>query len=152
MRRQADAPFAIPYSKISSGPMGSFAPSFASNSTVPLSRHFRLCHWPSQYPPHPAPYRWCPSAELRISRLQRNLGFSLALAVSSSSIFLSITILYLLTGKHKTFYSSTSILGGTIPVAQRRACLLPFPLSSWGGPMAGPITIDTSTKVAFFLG
>ena len=111
--------------------MGSYPPpSFASNSTVPLSRHFRLCHWPSQYPPHPAPYRWCPSAELRISRLQRNLGFSLT--VSSSSIFLSITILYLLTGKHKIFYSSTSILGGTIPTAQRRACLLPFPLSQPG--------------------
>ena len=49
-----------------------------------------------------------------------------------SSIFLSKTILYLLTGKHKIFYSPTSILGGTFSTVQRRACLLPFPLSQSG--------------------
>jgi len=56
----------------------------------------------------------------------------LGLGRSSSSIFLSITILYLLTGKHRIFYSPTSILGGTFSIVQRRACLLPFPLSQSG--------------------
>ena len=42
------------------------------------------------------------------------------------------TMLYLLTGKHKIFYSPTSILGGTFSIVQRRACLLPFPLSQSG--------------------
>ena len=42
------------------------------------------------------------------------------------------TILYLLTGKHKIFYSPTSILGGTFSIVQRRACLLPSPLSQSG--------------------
>ena len=103
--------------------MADTTPSFASNSTVPLSRHFRLCHWPFSI------FSTTPPGTIS---LQRNLGFSLALAVSSSSIFLSITLLYLLTGKHRIFYSPTSILGGTFSIVQRRACLLPFPLSQSG--------------------
>ena len=35
-----------PYSKISSGPMGSYPPSFASIIAVPLSMARTVCHWP----------------------------------------------------------------------------------------------------------
>lgn len=33
--------------KISSSPIGSYAPSFTSSNTVPDSRDSRLCHWPA---------------------------------------------------------------------------------------------------------
>ena len=61
------------------------------------------------------------------------------------------TMLYLLTGKHKIFYSPTSILGGTFSIVQRRACLLPFPLSQSGRADGGVYYNKHPYKYSIFL-